>query len=291
MSDLLEHDLREALADRAARMNPEASARLRAVDYRRSSRWLPTRPVLGSVGLSAAAAAAAAAILLGSSPAPAFAGWTANPTAPLPDQVAAAEQRCGAGAGTPVLIDTRGPYTASIYADGSTCVEGNGITISGSSGGGKSSLPAGAIQLNGAGESDSDGHALTMVDGPIGAGVTSVTITRGDGSSVQATVKNGWYLAWWPGTQRAVTAQVASESGTSTRSFPTAPDQPSPACPAGAHCASGYGFGSAPVPKHRSSFRWCSTSTSAVASFTAGTRWRRHSRRALPARSPAAASA
>jgi hypothetical protein len=54
MSDLLERDLREALADRAARMNPEASARLRAVDYRRSSRWLPTRPVLGSVGLSAA---------------------------------------------------------------------------------------------------------------------------------------------------------------------------------------------------------------------------------------------
>ncbi len=85
-----------------------------------------------------------------------------------------------------------------------------------------------------------------MVDGPIGAGVTGVTIARSDGSSVQATVKNGWYLAWWPGNEHAMTAQVASASGSSTQSFPTGPERPSPACPAGAHCSSGYGFGSAP---------------------------------------------
>jgi hypothetical protein len=248
MSDLLEQDLRGALADRAALITPEASARLRAVDYRPRSRWLPSRPALGALGVTAAAAAAAAAILLGSSAAPAFAGWTASPTAPVPGQLAAAEQVCGTGAGTPVLTDTRGPYTASIYADGSTCVAGNGITISSSrAGGGTSSIPAGTIELNGAGESDSEGHALTMVYGPIGAGVAGVTITRSDGSSVQATVKNGWYLAWWPGTERAVTAHVTSASATSTQSFPTGPNRPSPACPAGAQCASGYGFRSPPA--------------------------------------------
>jgi hypothetical protein len=248
MSDLLEQDLRGALADRAALMTPEASARLRAVDYRPRSRSWPSRPALGALGLTATASAAAAAILLGSSAAPAFAGWTANPTAPLPGQLAAAEQGCGTSAGTPVLTDTRGPYTAAIYADGSTCVEGNGITISSSrAGGGTSSIPAGTIELNGAGESDSDGHALTMVDGPIGAGVTGVTISRSAGTSVQATVKNGWYLAWWPGTEHATTAQVTSASATSTQSFPPTPDQPSPGCPAGARCASGYGFGPAPV--------------------------------------------
>jgi hypothetical protein len=250
MSDLLEHDLREALADRAALITREASARLRAVDYRPRSRSLPSRAALGGLGLSGAAAAAAAgaAILLGSSAAPAFAGWTASPTAPLPGQLAAAAQRCAAGAGTPVLSDTRGPYTASIYADGTTCLQGNGITINSSGGGaGQSDVPAGTIELRGAGESDSDGHALTMVDGPIGAGVAGVTIARSDGSSVQATVKNGWYLAWWPGTERAVTAHVASASGTSTQSFLSAPDQPSRACPAGAHCGSGYGFTSAPA--------------------------------------------
>ena len=245
MSDLLEHDLREAFADRAARITPEASARLRAVDYHPRSRRLRSRRALsavGALGLSGAAAAAGAVILLGSNAAPAFAGWTASPTTPLPGQLAAAQQRC-TGSGTPVLTDTRGPYTASIYADGSTCLAGNGIEIS-SGGGGNATptIPAGTVALNGAGESDSDGHALTMVDGRIGAGVTGVTITRSDGSSVQATVKNGWYLAWWPGTQSAVTAQVANANGTSTQSFPSRPQRPTPACPAGAHCASGYGF-------------------------------------------------
>jgi hypothetical protein len=247
MSDLLEHDLREALADRAALITPAASARLRAVDYHPRFRRMPSRSALGALGLSGAAAAGAV-ILLGSSATPAFAGWTASPTAPLAGQLAAAEQHCGASAGTPLLTDTRGPYTASIYADGSTCVEGNGIRVSShSSGGRRSGTRAGMIGLNGAGESDSDGHALTMVDGPIGAGVTGVTITRSDASSVQATAKNGFYLAWWPGTERAVLARVASVSETRTQSFPAAPGHPSPVCPAGGQCATGYGFASAPA--------------------------------------------
>ena len=248
MSELLEHELREALAERAARITPQASARLRAITYRPPSRWRAQRHVLGAVGLSGVAAAVGAVILFGSSAAPAFAGWTASPTAPLPGQLSAAEQDCGAAAGTPVLTDTRGPYTASIYADGSTCVGGNGIEIRSSRGGGQPpSVPAGTVQLGGVGQSDSDGHALTMVDGPIGAGVTGVTIARSDGSSVRATVANGWYLAWWPGTERAVTARVATTSGTSTQSFPTGPGPSTPACPAGAHCSSGYGFESGPA--------------------------------------------
>jgi hypothetical protein len=244
MTDLLEQNLRGALADRAALITPDVSARLRAVDYRPRSRSLPSRPALGALGLTAASAAAAAAILLGSSAAPAFAGWTPNPTAPLPGQLTASQQNCRTSAGTPVLTDTRGPYTASIYADGSTCVQGNGIAIGSSGdGAGTSSIPAGTIQLNGAGESDSNGHALTMVDGPTGSGVTGVTITRSDGTSVRASVKNGWYLAWWPGTEHAMTAQVTGMSGTSTQTFPTAPDQRSPSCPPGARCGTGYGVG------------------------------------------------
>lgn len=245
MSDLLEDDLREALADRAARITPDASARLRAVDYRPRSHRLGSRravSALGAVGLSGAAAVTGAVILLGSNATPAFAGWTASPTAPLPGQLAAAQQHCGADSRTPVLTDTRGPYTASIYADGSTCLEGNGEISSGGGDGSTSSVPAGSVELNGEGESDSDGHALTMVDGRIGPGVTGVRITRSDGSSVQATVKNGWYLAWWPGSEHAVTARVASANGTSTQSFPSGTQQPAPACPTGSHCSSGYGF-------------------------------------------------
>jgi hypothetical protein len=246
MSDLLEHDLREAFADQAARITPEASARLRAVDYHPRSGRLSSRrakSTVGALGLSGAAAVAGAVVLLGSSAAPAFAGWTSSPTAPAPGQIATARQQCTMGSGTPVLTDTRGPYTASIYADGATCLQGSGVEISGGGGGDATAdTPAGTIQLNGAGESDSDGHALTMVDGRIGDGVTGVTITRSDGSSVQATVKNGWYLAWWPGSEHAVTARVASANGTSTQSFPSGPQHPAPACPTGSHCSSGYGF-------------------------------------------------
>ncbi len=149
----------------------------------------------------------------------------------------------GRGESDDFALHTRGPYTASVYADGATCLQGSGVEISGGGGGNATAdTPAGTIQLNGAGESDSDGHALTMVDGRIGDGVTGVTITRSDGSSVQATVKNGWYLAWWPGSEHAVTARVASANGTSTQSFPSGPQQPAPACPTGSHCSSGYGF-------------------------------------------------
>lgn len=247
MSDLLERDLRGALAERAARLTPQASARLRAVDYRPRARRLPSRRLLGAVGLSGVAAAAGAVILIGSTAEPAFAGWTAHPTAPRLGQLAAAQLGCGTGAGSPVLSDTRGPYTASIYADGSTCLEGNAIgngitTASSRAGGAPPSVPAGKIQLNGLAESDSSGQTLTMVDGRIGAGVTGVTITRSDGTAVQATVANGWYLAWWPGTQRAVTARVATTSATATQSFPSPPAHSAPACPAGAQCSSSYGF-------------------------------------------------
>ncbi|HET7048725.1 MAG TPA: hypothetical protein VFI54_10700 [Solirubrobacteraceae bacterium] len=151
MSDLLEHDLREAFADRAARMTPEASARLRAVDYHPRSGRLSSRRALsaaGALGLSGAAAVGGAVILLGSSAAPAFAGWTSSPTTPLPGQLAAAQQRCSTGSGTPVLTDARGPYTASIYADGATCLQGNGVEISAAGGGNATdSTPAGTIQL------------------------------------------------------------------------------------------------------------------------------------------------
>ena len=35
--------------------------------------------------------------------------------------------------------------------------------------------------------------------GRVGTDVTGVTLVLGDGTSVQATVTNGWYAAWWPG--------------------------------------------------------------------------------------------
>jgi hypothetical protein len=248
MPDQLEQSLREALSHRAAQLDPGSIARLQAIDYHPRRRRIRKLPAIGALGLSGAAATIAAIVTLGSSAAPAFAGWQPTPTTPAPGQLAQAVQACGQDLGSPVLTDSRGPYTASIYADSTTgdvCLSGNGISMSSSStSAAAASVAAGQIQAGGGGMRDSAGNALTLVDGRIGAGVTAVTIERSDGSSVQATVAGGWYLAWWPGTISATNAEVTTASGTNTVALPSTPVLPAPACPSGSHCAAGYSYGS-----------------------------------------------
>jgi len=248
MPDQLEQSLREALSQRAAQLDPDSFARLRAIDYHPRRRRIRKFPAIGVLGASGVAGAVAVIVTLSSSAAPAFAGWQPTPTTPAPGQLAQAAQACGQGLGSPVLTDSRGPYTASIYADSDTsdvCLTGNGVSMSSTATSATpASVAAGQIQSRGFGMRDSAGNALTLVDGRIGAGVTAVTIEGSDGSSVQATVANGWYLAWWPGTVAATNAEVTTASGTSTVAFPSTPSASSvPDCPSGAHCAGGYSFG------------------------------------------------
>jgi hypothetical protein len=248
MPDQLEQSLREALSHRAEQLEPYSIARLRAIDYHPRRHRIGKLPVIGALGAAGTAAAIGALVTLGSSAAPAFAGWQPTPTTPAPGQLAQAAQACGNDLGSPVLTDSRGPYAASIYTSSTTsevCLSGNGVSMSSSSTSPTpASVAAGQIQSGGGGTRDAAGNALTLVDGRTGAGVTAVTIERSDGSSVQATVANGWYLAWWPGTVAAKDAQVATATGTSTIAFPVAPNLSAPACPAGGHCATGYSFSS-----------------------------------------------
>ncbi len=245
MPDELEESLRDIMS---AQIDPDSIARLRAIDYCPRRRRIRKLPAFGALGATGAAAAVAAIVTLGSSAAPAFAGWQSTPTTPAPGQLTQAAQACGQDLGSPVLSDSRGPYTASVYANSTTndvCLSGNGVSMSSSSTSTASAtVAAGQIQLNGGGSRDAAGNALTLVDGRVGAGVTAVTIERSDGSTVQATVTDGWYLAWWPGTVSATNAEVTTASGTSTEAFPAAPDLSAPTCPSGSHCASAYGFGS-----------------------------------------------
>ncbi len=247
MPDQLEQSLRDALSQRAGQLDPDSIARLSAIDYRPRRRRFGVVSAVSALGVGGAAAALIAVFALSSGAAPAFAGWEATPTSPAPGQLAHAAQACGQDLGSPVLTDSRGPYTASIYADSTTsdvCLSGNGASMSSSSTSvAPVSVAAGQIELDGGGTRDSAGNALTLVDGRTGAGVTAVTIERSDGSSVQATVANGWYLAWWPGTVAATNAEVTTASGTSTVAFPSTPALPASRCPSGAHCAAGYSYG------------------------------------------------
>jgi len=248
MTDQLEQSLRAVLSEHAAQLDPDSIARLCAIDYHPRRRRITKAPAIGAAGAGGIAVAVAAILTLGSGTAPAFAGWKPVPTAPTRGQLAQAAQACGEDLGSPVLSDSRGPYTASIYANTTTtevCLSGNGASMSSTStSGSPASVAAGQIELDGTGTRDAAGNALTLVDGRTGAGVTGVTIERSDGTSVQATVSNGWYLAWWPGSVSATSAQITTSSGTSTEPFPSTPALSAPGCPAGVSCASGYSFGS-----------------------------------------------
>jgi hypothetical protein len=201
MSDLLEHELREVFIERSARITDEASARLREIDYHPRCRRLPSRPALGGGRTERHSRC------LGPSVPPRIRGhacicWMD----PGPDSTPLSTACRGCQALRPAVRTPPRSMPTVPRAWPETAARSN----SSGADGGQPDVPAGTIELRGAGESDSEGRALTMVDGRAGAGVTGVKIARSDGSEVQATVKNGWYLAWWPGTQRPVSAQVAS---------------------------------------------------------------------------------
>jgi hypothetical protein len=66
--------------------------------------------------------------------------------------------------------------------------------------------------------STSDGP-YTLVDGRVASGVTGVTLVLDGGQDVVTTVTDGWFVAWWPESTAATSAQVTSASGTTTESL------------------------------------------------------------------------
>lgn len=204
----------------------------------------------------AAATAAALVFTAGNAPSVAFAGWSASPTAPASGQLVAAEAACLARlpsssdteraradgtAHAPVmesllkiapsewqvaLSDTRGSFTMLILeaAKGqaqATCLSGTSPSSTalsvGPVGGQPSSPPEGqATAVSTGSQGVVNGNAFTYIEGRVGAAVTGITLVLAGGTRVSATVANGLFLAWWPGSQQAISEEVATSTGTST---------------------------------------------------------------------------
>jgi hypothetical protein len=265
MIEQLESELRSALRARAEDLPAGAGARVRARDYRPRTRDL--RPPVAAGVLTTAAAAAAAVLLIDLGPkAPAaFAGWTPAPTQASRAQVAVARGDCTAqlaqlrsraaqaasqhagtpamlpqleqvSATTPVLTDTRGPFSFVVFNSGGTnasCISGPGfasVTMD-SALRSPAPTPAGKVVPTFQVHTARAGDAYTFVEGRAGAGVTAATLVLSDGSHIQATVQHGWLVAWWPGAARVTSAQVTTGSGTTTQTFETRlpADCPAPA--------------------------------------------------------------
>lgn len=243
MTDRFEDDLRDALRGRAAQLPADASTRVRQIAYRPRSPHARAAIALGSTGAAAGAAAIALfTVGLGASTQKALADWSATPTAPRSGQVQAAEAACTqlrpypgepALAGlTPKVADTRGPFTLLVYVDGRShqdCIVGpTGHAAEQTEDGREEVAPANGIVFcdKGEGGSGVEGHRTTFVTGQAGADVTAVTLVLEDGTRVTATIANGWFAAWWPGTEEATAAQVTTTSGTTTEPLPQAHNKP-----------------------------------------------------------------
>lgn len=262
MIEQLESELRSALRARADELPAGARARIRAHEYRPRTRDL--RPPVAAGVLTTAAAAAAAVLLidLGPQATAAFAGWSATPTHASAAQVDGAQASCtsrlhdfSTGAAkamrfakikdlptisemSPVLTDTRGPFTFVIFSgtNGSngTCISSPSFTsLSTRSGGGATAPPAGKVTAYFQAHTSHGGDAYSFVEGHAGAGVTAASLVLSDGSQVQTTIQNGWLVAWWPGSAQVTSARVTTASGTTTQPFDTQPAANCPQPPAG----------------------------------------------------------
>jgi len=228
MTEQLQTELRAALRERAAQVPAASIARLAHLDYHPRTRRLRPPVAIGALaGAAGTAGAVAVVISLSAGASNAFAGWSPTPTRPGPDQLAAASADCQTQSpisGLPLkLADTRGPFTFSVYADANssaTCIKGPTFTaVSNNTTSAPITVPAGHILLSSSHASNRGGAAYSWADGRTGDGVSAVTLNLDDGDTVQATVANGWFVAWWPGAHDVKSAAITTAAGTTTQTF------------------------------------------------------------------------
>lgn len=178
MTDVLEQELRAALAERAAAMHAhDAAERLRRIDYgagsppwrRRFSSSLPPWPAAAAAAAAIVAGVCTAAIVLSSGTTAAYAGWSATPARASAASVGDALNVCTSHQAGPsskdvVLSEARGHYTALVMNVGGQlygCISsGDQFVMNGLLGGGLgTSIPAPAVSIP-SGEGD-------VVSGPL----------------------------------------------------------------------------------------------------------------------------
>jgi hypothetical protein len=230
--DRFRRQLRSRLLAQARQRAPRGRARSRR-------RRLALSPALAAATLATAAIATAAVLLTleGGRSQEAFAGWSAKPTRATVGHVSAVDAKCAARMAEvskmpraskngvsvsistePLLTDTRGPYTLVLYPQ-TLCFSGpDFVSLSG-----RRDTEGVAIST-----AYRDGAPFTIAQGPAAPDASTVMLALDNGSSVQATVVNSSFLAWWPSASRPTSVTVTSPSGTRTEplSYPAAPTPP-----------------------------------------------------------------
>jgi hypothetical protein len=217
---------------REERVTTQRAELLNIISHRRR------RPIKWAVLAGGAGVAATVSTLIvvgGSPPAPAFAGWSAVPSARATSQVSTANTTCEAqlsqrgptnlgfdpSSAVSELTDVRGPFTVTVFADSAQNVA-LCMTTSGDNAAwqwiarSKAPVGASAIAVDRISSASQDGQTYTLIVGRAGSGVTGVSLVLTNGSDVTATTGNGLFVAWWPGTQGIASAAVTTTNGVSS---------------------------------------------------------------------------
>ncbi|MBL7253023.1 hypothetical protein [Paractinoplanes lichenicola] len=189
------------------------------------------------VGLAAAVAVAGMIVLPGEHGDKAYA-WTAKPQALAGADALPEAQRCAAGWGadwaTPptaadiLLAERRGRATLALVRK-----DGTGLTAcfvldpaEGAAGGDllDTATPQpvnGRARIETMGATEGKEGWYSDVIGRAGADVTKLEIELPDGTNVQASVRNGWWVAWWPGHEggKADGVRVVVHTSSGSKSF------------------------------------------------------------------------
>ncbi|MGH9121147.1 MAG: hypothetical protein ACRDYC_04255, partial [Acidimicrobiales bacterium] len=144
MNSMLETQLRDVFAERAAGVPEASGARLRGREFHPRTSRLAHRIGVPALGGAMTTGMIVGVMALGPGAPVAFAQWSPNPTTPAAGETTAAESACAGQLQAPsglslgdatswpvVLSDTRGPYTLVVYASGSssaTCFSGPSFT-------------------------------------------------------------------------------------------------------------------------------------------------------------------
>ncbi len=253
-ADTFEDRLLDALLDRFDTLTFQPPAVMAPSPRRARTR----RYAIPLAGLAAAATAASLTLIEvgGSTPATpvksstaayALASWTARPTSADPAQISAAEALCSprfdqaaatqpaagekqgplqyGGPWSPVLVDTRGDLTLTLYSNGTdtmACLASPSvISLSPVDTTGEPPVTANTASLDKVTTRTPAGDLYTVAVGRTGSSVTAIGLLLVDGSDVTATVGNGHFIAWWPEGSGVEGLSVTTNTG--TQDYPVDP--------------------------------------------------------------------
>lgn len=218
---------------------------IRAEEARRHGRrrWRLTATAGTAVAAGVATVVAVMIAVAGPAAAPALAGWTAEPVGvPVAKQTAvgaacvAAIPTSGGKVGSSgpwhmVLAEKRGPTRFLILTNGTqrvACLNLDaGTSITKWTAVGTGEPAANAAIVGRLARAQRAGAGFTLIEGTVGASVTSLRVRLPDGQLVTATISPSGtttprvFAAWWPNDQRPTSLLLTTADGTTTQAAPS----------------------------------------------------------------------